>query len=83
MPAVWVVHAVAAGGISARSATPALQSPVVIAELDHHCGVFLDFSTPKSFLVHTVPATPHGNDYGRAWSASGRSARDGALTPPP
>jgi hypothetical protein len=44
-----------------------LQSPVVIAELDHHCGVFLDYDTPQPFHVHTVLRTPHGNDYGRAW----------------
>src|SRR5215212_4475588 len=44
-----------------------IQSPVVIAELDHHCGVFLDYDTPKPFHVHTVLRTPHGNDYGRAW----------------
>ena len=44
-----------------------VQSPVVIAELDHHCGVFLDYDTPKHFHVHTVLRTPHGNDYGRAW----------------
>ncbi|MGY1858200.1 DUF3500 domain-containing protein [Modestobacter sp. SYSU DS0290] len=44
-----------------------VQSPVLIAELDHHCGVFLDYRTPKPFHVHTVLRTPHGNDYGRAW----------------
>jgi hypothetical protein len=44
-----------------------LQSPVVIAELDHHCGVFLDYDTPQPFHIHTVLRTPHGNDYGRAW----------------
>ena len=44
-----------------------LQSPVVIAELDHHCGVFLDYDTPQPFHIHTVVRTPHGNDYGRAW----------------
>ena len=43
-----------------------LQSPVLIAELDHHCGVFLDYGTPQPFHVHTVLRTPHGNDYGRA-----------------
>lgn len=43
-----------------------LQSPVLVAELDHHCGVFLDYDTPKPFHVHTVLRTPHGNDYGRA-----------------
>jgi hypothetical protein len=40
---------------------------VLIAELDHHCGVFLDYDTPKTFHIHTVLRTPHGNDYGRAW----------------
>jgi hypothetical protein len=44
-----------------------IQSPVVIAELDHHCGVFLDYDTPQPFHVHTVLRTPHGNDYGRSW----------------
>jgi hypothetical protein len=44
-----------------------LQSPVLIAELDHHGGVFLDYDTPKPFHIHTVLRTPHGNDYGRAW----------------
>lgn len=44
-----------------------IQSPVVIAELDHHCGVFLDYDVPKQFHIHTVLRAPHGNDYGRAW----------------
>ncbi len=44
-----------------------VQSPVVMVELDHHCGVFLDYDTPQPFHVHTVLRTPHGNDYGRAW----------------
>lgn len=44
-----------------------IQSPVIIAELDHHCGVFLDYDEPKPFHIHTVLRTPHGNDYGRAW----------------
>ena len=44
-----------------------VQSPVIIAELDHHCGVFLDYDTPQPFHVHTVLRTPHGNDYGRAY----------------
>lgn len=44
-----------------------VQSPVIIAELDHHCGVFLDYDTPKPFHIHTVLRTPHGNDYGRAY----------------
>ena len=44
-----------------------VQSPVVLVELDHHCGVFLDHATPQPFHIHTVMRTPHGNDYGRAW----------------
>ena len=52
-----------------------LQSPVIIAELDHHCGVFLDYDTPQPFHVHTVLRTPHGNDYGRAWVRQWQQAR--------
>jgi hypothetical protein len=64
-----------------------VRSPVVIAELDHHCGVFLDYDTPKPFHVHTVLRTPHGNDYGRAWvrqwqERGGRGADPTALGPP-
>lgn len=44
-----------------------IQSPVVLVELDHHCGVFLDYDTPQPFHIHTLMRTPHGNDYGRAW----------------
>jgi hypothetical protein len=44
-----------------------VQSPVIIAELDHHCGVFLDYDSPQPFHIHTVLRTPHGNDYGRAY----------------
>jgi hypothetical protein len=43
------------------------QSPVLIAELDHHRGVFLDYDAPKRFHVHTVLRVPNGNDYGRSW----------------
>lgn len=43
------------------------QSPVLIIELDHHCGVFLDYDVPQRFHVHTVMRVPHGNDYGRSW----------------
>jgi hypothetical protein len=57
-----------------------LQSPVLIAELDHHCGVFLDYDTPKPFNVHTVLRTPHGNDYGRAWVHGWRPGDPAAVT---
>lgn len=43
-----------------------VQSPVVIVELDHHCGVFLSNDTPQPFHIHTVMRTPNGNDYGHA-----------------
>ncbi|GAA4811636.1 DUF3500 domain-containing protein [Streptomyces ziwulingensis] len=52
-----------------------VQSPVLIAELDHHCGVFLDHDTPRPFHVHTVLRTPHGNDYGRAYVRQWRRDR--------
>ncbi|WP_041795164.1 DUF3500 domain-containing protein [Modestobacter italicus] len=52
-----------------------VQSPVLIAELDHHCGVFLDYDTPQPFHVHTVLRTPHGNDYGRAWVRQWQAGR--------
>lgn len=43
-----------------------VQNPVVIVELDHHCGVFLSNDTPQPFHIHTVMRTPNGNDYGHA-----------------
>ncbi|WP_203047665.1 DUF3500 domain-containing protein [Pimelobacter simplex] len=54
-----------------------LQSPTLIAELDHHCGVFLDYDTPQPFHIHTVLRTPHGNDYGRAWVRQWQESRQG------
>ncbi|RSN12621.1 hypothetical protein DMB42_10485 [Nonomuraea sp. WAC 01424] len=55
-----------------------LQSPVLVAELDHHSGVFLDYDTPKPFHVHTVLRTPYGNDYGRAWVRQWRAPGQGS-----
>jgi hypothetical protein len=55
-----------------------VQSPVIIAELDHHCGVFLDYDAPKPLHIHTVLRTPHGNDYGRAWVRRWQQARQAA-----
>lgn len=43
-----------------------VQSPVIIVELDHHCGVFLTNTSPQPFHIHTVMRTPNGNDYGHA-----------------
>ena len=42
-----------------------IQSPVVLIEFDHHCGVFLTNAEPAKFHVHTIVRTPNGNDYGR------------------
>lgn len=52
-----------------------VQSPVMIAELDHHCGVFLDYDTPQPFHIHSVLRTPHGNDYGRAYVRQWQAAQ--------
>lgn len=52
-----------------------IQSPVLIAELDHHCGVFLDYDEAQPFHIHTVLRTPHGNDYGRAWVRQWQAAQ--------
>ncbi len=43
-----------------------VQSPVVMIEFDHHCGVFLTNQNPEKFHVHTIVRTPNGNDYGKA-----------------
>jgi len=52
-----------------------IQSPVVITELDHHAGVWLNNRLPARFHVHTTLRHPNGNDYGRAlvaqWRAGG------------
>ncbi|KAK7742376.1 hypothetical protein SLS53_004521 [Cytospora paraplurivora] len=43
-----------------------IQSPVVIAEFDHHSGVFLTNKEPAKFHIHTLLRTPNGGDYGYA-----------------
>ncbi|KAL5313139.1 hypothetical protein ACEPPN_018872 [Leptodophora sp. 'Broadleaf-Isolate-01'] len=43
-----------------------IHSPVVMAEFDHHTGVFLDNKIPLPFHIHTLVRTPNGNDYGKA-----------------
>ncbi|KAI1176180.1 hypothetical protein F4777DRAFT_547385 [Nemania sp. FL0916] len=43
-----------------------IQSPVIIAEFDHHSGVFLTNSEPAKFHIHTILRTPNGGDYGWA-----------------
>ncbi|KAI5853285.1 hypothetical protein GGS23DRAFT_601764 [Durotheca rogersii] len=43
-----------------------LQSPVVVAEFDHHSGVFLANEQPAKFHIHTLLRTPNAGDYGAA-----------------
>ncbi|MBT0772905.1 DUF3500 domain-containing protein [Kineosporia sp. J2-2] len=43
-----------------------VHSPVILAELDHHAGVWLGNRLPARFHVHTTLRHPNGNDYGRA-----------------
>jgi len=43
-----------------------IQSPVILAELDHHAGVWLNNRLPARFHVHTTLRLPNGNDYGKA-----------------
>lgn len=44
-----------------------IQSPVILAELDHHAGVWLSNRLPARFHVHTTLRLPNGNDYGTAF----------------
>lgn len=46
-----------------------LHSPVLLAELDHHAGVWLSNRLPARFHVHTTLRHPNGNDYGNAYLA--------------
>lgn len=48
-----------------------IQSPVILAELDNHAGVWLANKLPARFHVHTCLRLPNGNDYGKAYLASG------------
>jgi len=54
-----------------------VQSPVIIAELDHHAGVWLANRLPARFHVHTTLRHPNGNDYGKALIAAWQQARGG------
>jgi hypothetical protein len=49
-----------------------IHSPVIIAELDHHAGVWLTNRLPARFHVHTILRHPNGNDYGKALLAQWR-----------
>ena len=55
-----------------------IQSPVIVAELDHHAGVWLSNRMPQRFHVHSTLRLPNGNDYGRAYIDQWRSRGDAA-----
>ncbi|WP_084104777.1 DUF3500 domain-containing protein [Demequina sp. NBRC 110056] len=51
-----------------------IHGPAIIAELDHHAGVWLGNEVPQRFHVHTTLRLPHGNDYGKAFIAQWNEA---------
>ncbi|MBY8859207.1 DUF3500 domain-containing protein [Nocardia sp. CA2R105] len=53
-----------------------IQSPVFLAELDHHAGVWLTNRLPARFHVHSTFRLPNGNDYGRSYVAEWESRSD-------
>lgn len=54
-----------------------IHSPVIIAENDHHAGVWLNNRLPARFHVHTTLRMPNGNDYGKALIAQWRASQAG------
>ncbi|MFD4960223.1 DUF3500 domain-containing protein [Microbacterium sp. NPDC058389] len=54
-----------------------IHSPVILAELDHHAGVWLSNRLPARFHVHTTLRAPNGNDYGKALIAQWNDRRAG------
>lgn len=54
-----------------------INSPVLICEFDHECGMYLSNAKPGRFHVHSVVRTPNGNDYGkellRLWKEKNKS----------
>jgi hypothetical protein len=54
-----------------------IQSPVILAELDHHAGVWLTNQLPARFHIHTTLRLPNGNDYGREWIRQWRADHGG------
>ena len=57
-----------------------IQSPVLLAELDHHAGVWLNNRLPARFHVHTTLRMPNGGDYGKAHLAEWRARESGELS---
>jgi len=55
-----------------------IHSPVILAELDHHAGVWLSNRLPARFHVHTTLRAPNGNDYGKALIAQWNDRRASA-----
>ena len=42
-----------------------IQCPVLMAEFDHHAGIWLTNQESAKCHIHTVVRTPNGNDYGK------------------
>ncbi len=59
-----------------------IQSPVIIAELDHHAGVWLNNQLPARFHIHTTLRLPNGNDYGRRYIQQWRDRHGEAYDDP-
>ena len=53
-----------------------VQSPLLIAELDHHAGVWLTNRLPARFHVHTTLRMMNGLDYGKALLAQWHATQD-------
>jgi hypothetical protein len=55
-----------------------VQSPVVVAEFDHHAGIWLTNPFPARFHIHTTLRLPNGHDYGRLlWNADATMSSTG------
>jgi hypothetical protein len=55
-----------------------IQSPVLLAEFDHHAGIWLNNEFPALFHIHTTLRYPNGNDYGKAYLANRGGGTAGA-----
>lgn len=55
-----------------------IQGPAILAELDHHAGVWLNNRLPARFHVHTTLRLPNGNDYGKSYLAQWRETQPAA-----
>lgn len=59
-----------------------IQSPAILAELDHHAGVWLSNRLPARFHVHSTLRLPNGNDYARVYLRQWGERRASAVRTP-